>query len=197
LQWKRVVVEIYRPHGGTVDELLAAVAGAAAGGVVGAVTSYLQVRRSYRLGTDQELRNARLGAYVKVWAALKPLSTHRDQPPSPRELHQLVSVLTDWYYDVGGLYLTSQSQPAFVELVRHVKEAADEGVERDTPVEGATHASLYVWGSRFRSHLTLDLRSRDEAAFQTRRHKRLRTQVLGAPKPALLLPGRGPEPNGK
>jgi hypothetical protein len=177
-----------------MDEIIAGVVGAVAGGVVGAVTSYLQVRRSYRLGIDKELRDARLNAYARVWSALKPLSTHRDRPPSPREVRRLVSNLTDWYYDVGGLYLTSQSQPAFVELVGQLKKAAPRAAEQqDTPVDTAIHEDLYVLGSRFRSHLTLDLRSRDEAAFQTRRHKRLRNQVLEAPKPALQPLGKGSE----
>lgn len=66
-----------------LDQVIAGLIGAVAGGVVGGVTSYLQVRRSYRVEIDKELREERLTAYKQVWSALKSLSMHRAQPPSP------------------------------------------------------------------------------------------------------------------
>jgi hypothetical protein len=151
-------------------------------GAIGAafVTAYFttayRLRREHLLDIDRKLRESRIKAYETPWKELKVLSMHRE-PPRYEQLDDTVGALTDWYYDNGGIYLTSHSQPAFVACVPGIRDVAraDESDNRSTPIDPTTQELLFDLGSAFRTQMTLDLGSRFESEFQTQDHKRIRS----------------------
>jgi hypothetical protein len=68
---------------------------------------------------DAELRQSRLSVYPALWAALEPLAKYAREPPGfPRrgEIDELTTALRCWYFQVGGIYLSSEARQAYFQL---------------------------------------------------------------------------------
>jgi hypothetical protein len=145
------------------------------------VTTMWRLRREHELDIDTELRTARIEAFKRPWETLKVLSLHNVEAPTRRDLDHLVTELTNWYYDEGGVYLTRRSQPAFVACTKSIravagKDAQSGGHGQET-IDEAVHRELYDLGSAFRTQMTLDLGSRFESDFKSQRHVQYRSEA--------------------
>lgn len=112
---------------------------------------------------------------------MKVLSLHNVEAPTRRDLDHLVTELTNWYYDEGGVYLTRRSQPAFVACRKSIREVArkdaQSGGHGQETIDEAVHRQLYDLGSAFRTQMTLDLGSRFESDFKCQRHVQYRSEA--------------------
>ena len=70
---------------------------------------------------DLELLRRRLDAYQRLFTVLKPLSMDGRPKPSGPEIRGMVTALTDWYTDQGGLLLSVESRDALFKLRRQLR----------------------------------------------------------------------------
>lgn len=157
--------------------------------VVALITAYYTVvyklQREHALDIDKELRQARIEAYKQPWSALMPLSAHNPKPPGWQDLDDIVQTLTNWYYQDGGLYLTTYSQPTYVRCVTAVRDVARSSPRQEHQlVDAEVIDYLYEIGSAFRTEMTLDLGSRFESDDRSKRRDEVREQAVRKGKEA-------------
>ena len=136
-------------------------------------TTVYKLRREHILDIDTELRGSRLKAFETPWKELKILSMH-GPAPTFQQLDDLVAALTTWYYEDGGIYLTTHSQPAFVQCLSKIRDVArgHEDGDKAERIAPSIHQCLFDLGSAFRTQMTLDLGSRFESDVRSQRNRR-------------------------
>ena len=94
--------------------LIAGVAGLVSG-IASATLTYFSTRAKIRLDLaaeyDKKLQETRLDAYLKLWAMLEPLARFgRDKPATHAVLLNVSKQTRNWYFHIGGIYLTQASR---------------------------------------------------------------------------------------
>jgi hypothetical protein len=84
-----------------------------------------QVRRSLEIEYDKDLRGRRIEHYLELWSLLAPLAKY----PEPGELYvedvQALAVrCKDWYFERGGLFLSSRTRDHYFDLLDGCKIVA-------------------------------------------------------------------------
>jgi hypothetical protein len=126
-----------------------AVVGFALGLASAYVGLYWKVRKELEAEYDKDLRAKRRDAYAALWKLLQPLAIYSPPGPvSPESMKQLSVELRQWYYEVGGLYLSANTRDAFFAL------------QDELTAQGATAEKAREKGSRLRTATTLDVGSR-------------------------------------
>jgi hypothetical protein len=90
-------------------------------GLVSAVITFFVTRAKVRLDLtaeyDRKLRSERLDAYRDLFKRLKPLARYSaERPLSYKLIKDTSEDLRDWYFDVGGIYLSKQSREPYFHL---------------------------------------------------------------------------------
>lgn len=92
------------------NPILIAIISAAVGGIV----SYLLANHNARIELDEETRKARVEDYKKLWALTGKLPRY---PPAKNLTYQDLEALSenfrDWYFQVGGIYLSEKSRDVY------------------------------------------------------------------------------------
>jgi len=128
-----------------------AVVGFALGLVSAYVGLYWKVRKELEAEYDKDLRTDRLHAYAALWKLLQPLAKYSPPGPlTPEALKQLSVALRQWYFEVGGLYMSTGTRDAYFAL-------QDELISQSTSGEKAQEA-----GSRLRTATTRDVGARNQ-----------------------------------
>jgi hypothetical protein len=153
-------------------------------GLSGAVTSIItyfataaKIRLELTIEYDKELRKDRLNAYLKLWPKLKPLA--RYSPPSPVS-HKLVKETSEdmrnWYFDIGGVYLSRESRGPYFELKKTMQKIIDhpEIPEKDGSLPGEWVATLHDQATVLRTALSDDIGTRQEPFLRSRRFRKVR-----------------------
>jgi hypothetical protein len=102
------------PNNPAVTAIIAGIFGLAGG----FLSAFLKIRYDLRGEYDKDLRNQRLVAYQALWKELQPLAFY--SPPAPvtyKTVSDLSAALRQWYYEVGGLFLSSN--PSLFSAVRY------------------------------------------------------------------------------
>jgi hypothetical protein len=148
-------------------------------GVVGLVAYWFKSARELRLKYDAELRGARLKRYQGLWSALAPLAKYSltGYALSHSEALDLQRDLTSWYFQDGGLYLSTDSRGAFFALLdvldavtRHRWGIEGPGARLDAPTAELARVSA----SRLRTSLTRDVGTRRPFMLAHTDHHRFR-----------------------
>ena len=147
-----------------INDVLKALLGFLLGGVSAYLGLYWKVKKELEAQYDKELRSDRLKAYLALWKLLQPLAKYsRPGPVTPDTLKKLSADLRQWYFEVGGLFLSSRTRDAYFSLQDELvaKVASNEGhSDRDLP--DADFEELRKKGSRLRTATTVDVGSRKE-----------------------------------
>ena len=90
-----------------------------------------QVRRSLEIEYDKDLRGRRIEHYLELWSLLAPLAKY----PEPAELYaedvQALAVgCKDWYFERGGLFLSSHTRSHYFDLLDGCKLVAQKHAGR-------------------------------------------------------------------
>jgi hypothetical protein len=110
---------------------------------------YWKVRKDLEAEYDKDLRAKRRDAYAALWKLLQPLAKYSPPAPlTPESLKQLSAALRQWYFEVGGLYMTATTRDAYFKL-------QDELTAQDANAERAQKK-----GSDLRTATTRDVGSR-------------------------------------
>ena len=103
--------------------------------VISAVVTYIVTRLKVRLDLmveyDKKLRAERLDAYKELWKLLKPLARFSPAMPLTYQIIQSTSEsMRDWYFDVGGIYLSRESRKPYFDLKESLQDIIDNKFRR-------------------------------------------------------------------
>ena len=103
---------------------------------------------------EREVLTLRLNAYQSLMGLLKPLSLDGRAAPTAEEANLIASQLTDWYADIGGLFLSKESRDLLLALRASLlgRPRDDERLKNEYPPRRDA--------SKLRTQLTKDVLSR-------------------------------------
>ena len=126
----------------------------------------LKARRDLELEYDKNLRDKRLDAYKELWKLLQPLAKY--SPPGTVTywtIYDLSVNLRKWYFEVGGIFLSSNSRDKYFTVQDEIK-AIQEHSRPDKEVLPDKHVRVITSkSSELRTSLATDLGSRAKAMF--------------------------------
>ncbi len=136
--------------------------------VSAAILTYLGTRTKIRLDLeaeyDKDLRKARIDPYSKLWSSLQPLAKYsRPGPVTLQALSDLSVEMRRWYFDVGGIYLSEKSRPAYFTLQETIRRKIIDPQfqsKKDLELDEKTFESVRIKGSELRAALAWDIGSR-------------------------------------
>ncbi len=144
--------------------LVVAIVTAVVSAVLGGLGTYFAARRDLQLKFDASLRDLRVDAYKALWKELGVLAKYgRPDPLSKSEAQQLRGTLGTWYFQTGGLVLSTQTRQDYFALL--------DGLEVVIAASGNIlclddDEFLRVLGSRLRTAMTRDVGTRRTFVFR-------------------------------
>lgn len=148
-----------------MSDTLTSVAIGGVAGLVSAVITHWSTRAKIRLDLaaayDKELQEKRRDVYEKLWALLAPLAKYgREKPVTYAVIDSISSQSRDWYFKVGGIYLTESSRPPYFhwkEQLQHVLDTPGREALANSPIPPAQLEALVQAGSALRTSLSDDI----------------------------------------
>lgn len=109
-------------------------------GALTAIVTYLATRAKTRLDLnveyDRDLRKSRLEAYRDLWAKLEPLARYTpERPITYRIVEESSHRMREWYFNVGGIYLSRESRRPYFKLKDAMQRIIDDDDLRESPEE--------------------------------------------------------------
>ena len=141
-------------------------------GLVSAVITFFVTRAKVRLDLtaeyDRKLRSERLDAYRELFKRLKPLARYSAEKPLTYKIIKETSEdLRDWYFDVGGIYLSKDSREPYFELKGLMQKIIDHEEFKEAPLDATTSKhfkhlvkEVLEEGKLLREYLTKDIGTR-------------------------------------
>jgi hypothetical protein len=135
---------------------------------LGAVSSYLglywKVKKELEAQYDKDLRAERLRVYATLWKLLEPLAKYsRSGPLSAASLQKLSVDLRQWYFGVGGLFMSERTRSTYFALQDELTQRMAIPREHlDHELSDQDFESIREKGSRLRTATTVDVGSRKE-----------------------------------
>jgi hypothetical protein len=153
--------------------------------VLGIATNWATSRRTLALQYDTELRRERLAVYAELWSRLEVLNKYgRESPRLSRvDAEKLVRELKQWYFQVGGIYLSQPARNDYFALqdaLQHAVATASSEAASLASADDAAFEFVRVRSSRLRTSLTRDV--------GTRKVLKLRGDPTRPPLPSELGP---------
>ena len=144
--------------------IVTGVFGIITGALVAYLSAILKFRKDLEAEYDKDLRNHRLKVYEQLWNHLQLVARYdRPKPLTASTLHELTTSMRQWYFEVGGLYLSEESREAYFKLKDTIKELLNTpryqtGEALDE--EGEDSKRLLEEASLLRARLTKDIGTR-------------------------------------
>lgn len=134
------------------------------GAAVSGLVTYFETKRKLVFDYDADLRKRRIETYSDLWSRLEPLAKYAARSRfSKKDVEQLAESLRAWYFEKGGLFLSTGARGAYFAL-QDVLTRLIEGMGWESPdQENLTPAAreyLRTYGSRLRTSLILDVGTR-------------------------------------
>jgi hypothetical protein len=83
---------------------------------------------------DTDLRNKRIEAYKGLWMELKPIEFFSLRRNLTTEgVEEVATKLKNWYYDVGGLFMTNDSNSKYLDFNTSVFQITKDVISADRP----------------------------------------------------------------
>jgi len=141
-----------------VSEVAIVIVSALVGAVAGFASTAWKSRKDLEAQYDIDLRTRRIEAYSELWKTLEPLAYHfPERPLTKHAATGLGSTLRRWYFQTGGLVLSSSTRPAYFNLQQALEGVSAPGAPQ---LEKAQHDILKALASRLRTSTTLDVATR-------------------------------------
>lgn len=138
------------------------------GFLLGAVGSYLglywKVRSELEAQYDKDLRAERLQVYPALWKLLEPLAKYsRPGPVTALSLQKMSAELRQWYFEVGGLFMSERTRKAYFSLQDElVKMFATYRDSLELELSEENFENIRRKGSQLRTATTADVGSRQK-----------------------------------
>ena len=169
-----------------MDDVALALITAGIGVVTGVVATAYKSRKDLEVQYDIKLREERLVAYNALWKELDRLAYY--SPPQALTYgvaKELSAALRTWYFEVGGLLLSTSTREPYFDLQRALKEVIESGGVDHEEVPDAR--ALKQLGSRLRTSTTDDVATR----VGPRLKETLQARWRRVRRPAQLTVARG------
>ncbi|MFC8127424.1 hypothetical protein [Streptomyces sp. NPDC057302] len=161
-----------------MNEMVTAITGAVVGALFAGILAAIKAALVSRAGINESLRSLRLSSYPDIWRETSYISRWPRRELTARELARFHSVLQQWYYQRGGLYLSHSARDRYNE-VQKVLETWLQGRNpdaADASVPPPVYDALVDVGHALRTALTEDLETRRarsliHALGRARRHR--------------------------
>jgi hypothetical protein len=149
----------------TIESVLIAGGAGLVSGLVSAALTYFSMRAKIRLDLaaeyDKKLQETRLEAYLKLWAMFEPLARFgRVKPITHAVLLDVSNQTRNWYFQVGGIYLTQASRGPYFrwkELMQPLLDGPEYARSPDTPIEERELEPVIKASSALRTSLSDDI----------------------------------------
>jgi len=150
--------------------------------VLGIATNWTATRRTLALQYDTELRRERLQAYAELWSRLEVLNKYgRSSSQLSRfDTEKLVADLKQWYFRVGGIYLSEPARDDYFALQDALQHALTSTRSGPAATDDPVFEFVRLRSSRLRTSLTRDV--------GTRKTLKLRGEPNRPPLPSELGP---------
>jgi hypothetical protein len=169
-----------------VNDVALALITAGIGVVTGVVATAYKSRKDLEVQYDIKLREERLVAYNALWKELDRLAYY--SPPQALTYgvaKELSAALRTWYFEVGGLLLSTSTREPYFDLQRALKEVIESGGRDHEKVPDAR--AIKQLGSRLRTSTTDDVATR----VGPRLKETLQARWRRVRRPAQLTVARG------
>jgi hypothetical protein len=147
--------------------LLSLLAGLVSGAITAVVTYFATLSKSrldLAIVYDKELRENRLEAYKELWRRLKPLARYSPETAATYQIVKDASEsMRDWYFDLGGIFLSRESRDPYFALKRTMQAIIDDPdlqKEKERALEDPWIEPLLEQGRVLREALSNDIGSR-------------------------------------
>lgn len=148
------------------NPLISALIGAGVTALVLTVNNFF----SFRTRIDESLREKRLEVYKILWKETSLLPKWpENKDVTYKNLNELSKRLRDWYFNEGGIYLSTQARKAYEVVQDRISETVDQHQhELNIPItygKNGEYESIRDACSKLRTQLTGDLESRKRILF--------------------------------
>ncbi len=119
----------------TLIGIISLAAGAGFGGIGTYITAVLKYKHELKAKYDISLRDKRIEVYQELWKRLEFLAKY--SPPEEVNLFHLQTVsnqLRQWYFEIGGMFLTEKSRTPYFALQELLVETI-QGLEKYSRIE--------------------------------------------------------------
>jgi len=97
--------------------------GIISGALVAYLSAVLKFRKDLEAEYDKDLRNQRLKVYEQLWKCLQLVARYdRPKPLNASTLQELTVSMRQWYFEIGGLYLSEESRKTYFNLKDTIQE---------------------------------------------------------------------------
>jgi hypothetical protein len=166
-----------RRHGvWPLSEVAAALIAGFFGLVVAAFGTYVgvgwKIKKDLSAQYDADLRGLRLKSYLSLWAATELFALYARESaqafPNRRELREMTLELREWYFGVGGIYLSEPARDSYFDVQKALGIVVESIRWRDESLpclDGRTFEQIRVLTSTLRTRLTHDVGTRKPFSF--------------------------------
>lgn len=149
-----------------LNAIITGLIGLTSGAVLAYLGAALKFRKDLEAEYDKDLREKRITSYLELWKHLELVARYdRPKPLNRKTLSILTSSMREWYFEIGGLYLSEETRKAYFDLKEMIKNFLGNPKYRtDRELEPADLDVLLAQASLLRSHLTKDIGTRKSSA---------------------------------
>jgi hypothetical protein len=136
--------------------------GIASGALVAYLGAILKFRKELEAEYDKDLRSKRIEVYKALWDPLQALARYdRPKPLSPQTLEELTVAMRNWYFEVGGLYLSEDARTSYFDLKQAIQDILNNRKYRPKDMLDPHDSKIVLeQGSLLRARLTQDVGTR-------------------------------------
>jgi hypothetical protein len=145
-----------------VNAIITALIGLVSGAILAYLGAVLKFRKDLEADYDKDLRNKRIEAYKDLWSHLQLLARYdRPKPLNRQTLEDLTIAMREWYFEVGGLYLSEEARKSYFDLKQTIKDFLDSDKYRGKKaLDIADEELILEKASLLRARLTKDVGTR-------------------------------------
>jgi hypothetical protein len=97
--------------------------GIISGALVAYVSAVLKFRKDLEAEYDKDLRNQRINVYKDLWRRLDLVARYdRPKPLNASTLQELTVSMRQWYFEIGGLYLSEESRKTYFDFKKTIEK---------------------------------------------------------------------------
>ena len=136
--------------------------GIISGAFLAYLSAILKFRKDLEAEYDKDLRTHRLKVYEQLWNHLQFVARYdRPKPLNASTLEELTTSMRQWYFEVGGLYLSEGSRSSYFQLKSAIWELLNTPkYEAGEELDEEDRKRLLDQASLLRARLTKDVGTR-------------------------------------
>jgi hypothetical protein len=145
-----------------VSDVVTALIGLVSGAILTYFGAVVKLRKELEAEYDKDLRSKRIEVYKELWSQLQLLARYdRPKPIKRKTLEKLTVAMREWYFEVGGLYLSEEARKDYFALKETIKDVLESRKYRADEVLDSPELDLLLEkASLLRARLTRDVGTR-------------------------------------